>query len=371
MKEAGAPPSVCFVSLSAYGYFDSSTPVAGGAERQLSLLGAELSDEWSVSFVVGDYGQSAVETNEDVLLFRAYRPDPTAGAGNWAQQLFKLYRAMKQADADIYVYRGGPTKAAVTYVLARLLRRPWVYNLSNDSNIDSDPDTLPVPIAKAFKQALNGAAAVIAQTAYQQRRLNERFGVSSVVVPNGYPSAENPPPYENRTHVLWVGRFDPDQKRPHLFLDLAEELPALSFKLAGIESNDRQYYEQVYARAERLDNVDFLGAVDPDAIHEYYRSAIALVNTSKYEGFPNTFLEAWRQQTPVVSLEVDIGRYLQTTKAGYCDGSWKELVSTVHRLATDESMWEQFSETALEHFQQNFTMKTVAERYCDVLRNVV
>ena len=40
-------------------------------------------------------------------------------------------------------------------------------------------------------------------------------------------------------------------------------------------------------------------------IEAYYRRAVALVNTSEVEGFPNSFLQAGKYGVPVLSLQVD------------------------------------------------------------------
>ncbi|MCA1656367.1 MAG: glycosyltransferase, partial [Actinobacteria bacterium] len=42
-----------------------------------------------------------------------------------------------------------------------------------------------------------------------------------------------------------------------------------------------------------------------DELIALYARAVAVVNTSGFEGFPNTFMEAWACGVPVLSLSVD------------------------------------------------------------------
>lgn len=359
---------VCFISLTAYSYFNPEINVKlGGAERQLYLLSQELNSDMTVSFVVGDYGQSSFEIRDEVQLFAAYRPDPTAGIFDRVLQVHKLYKAMKRADADVYVFRGHPRKAAITYLLTRLLNRPWVYNLANDPNIKEQPAQLAFPLRRLFSQAITDANHIIAQTPYQKQQLAECFGVDASIVPNGYPPADPPLSYEERSGFLWVGRFDEEQKRPHRYLDLAEALPEEQFVLIGGEDNDASYYEQITTRAQSLSNVEYIGRVPPNEIHEYYREAIALINTSAYEGFPNTFLEAWRQGTPVLSLDIDPSKFIDISSSGYCEGSSHKLIDLASKLVVDRAAWKGYAKPARRYFEKNLTIDVTSRLYRNAL----
>ncbi|WP_254822897.1 glycosyltransferase family 4 protein [Haloglomus halophilum] len=357
--------TVCFVSLPAYGYFVPESDIApGGAERQLYLLSQELRSVFDVHFVVGDYGQPRTMYRDGVTLHRAYTPseDPV-----W-QQTAALFRAMRRADADLYVYRGFPRKAAVTYGMARLLGTRWVYNLAADRNVDSHPDQLSLPLSVLFRRSLADADGIIAQTPYQRTRLRERFGVDATVVPNGYPPAEEHTPYGEREHFLWVGRLERAQKRPHLFLQLAEALPDCEFVLAGPDGSSEEYNERIARRASQLDNVTNLGRVDPDRIHERYRRATALVSTSAHEGFPNTFLEAWRYGTPVLSLDIDPARFLRGQEAGFADGEFDTLEGLVRMLDDSVACRREFGRHVREEFEATLTISETAAQYADALR---
>jgi len=364
------PIRVAFISLFSYGYFNYEVDITGGGtERQLYIISQELNSDFDVNFVVGDYGQSAVETRDGVTLHRAYEPDPRAGPVVQLSQIVKLFRAMRSTNADVFVLRSRPRKAVVTYLIAQALGAEWIYNVANDSHVDEDPDQLSSAERSIFVHALRNAAGVVAQTPYQQRRLRERFGVTSTVIPNGYTRAETVNGRDERSYFLWVGRIDESQKQPDRFLDLAARLPDFEFVLVG-PARDDAYFEQIEQRIAKLGNVTYEGPVDPDEIHDYYSDAIAVVNTSAHEGFPNTFLEAWRMRTPVVSLNVDPGRFVENSLCEcYADGDFESLVNLSERLANNRDIWEDCATVPHRYFEENLTIEQIATSYAELLRS--
>lgn len=361
---------VCFVSPHVYGYFNSAQGyTGGGAERQIYLLSTALAEDTNVHVVVGDYGQAKTEQYEGVTLHRAYPLHPRQSIIQPVKHFFILGAAMRRADADVYVYRGSPRNAAFVYLWTRLLNRKWVYNMASDEHITTY--TTSWPVQRLFNRSLRDADAIIAQTNRQQQILAESYGVDSTVVPNGYPSSKTGDTVD-REYLLWVGRFHEEQKQPHRLLEVAAQLPEQNFRLVGPVDDSVPYQREVRNRARNMPNVEFIGAVPPDQIHEQYRHAIAVVNTSNHEGFPNTFLEAWRQETPVVSLNIEPGRYLDDSiDSLYAGGDVDRLVELCERLATDPSYRQKIGETSHTYFEKHYDIKQVAGRYRSVLGTVV
>jgi len=331
------------------------------------LLSTGLADRFNTHVVVGDYGQPQRETRDGVTLHRAYPLHPRRHPLQPIKHLLILWNAMRWADADVYVHRGSPRNAAFVYLIARSLRKRWVYNLANDANIQHRPESLPRTIRRLYYHALANADGIIAQTPKQQTLLERHHGVSSAVVPNGYPTVPSRPPFEDREYVLWVGSLDKSQKRPHLLLDLAEQIPNVSFRLAGPCEDESEYQRTVRNRAEQMDNVEYLGTVPPSEIHRQYERALALVTTSAHEGFPNTLLEAWRYGTPVVGLDIDPGRYLDQSAECYAVGSMDRLREIVLSLTTDSDRWETISSVSKSRFESTYALTEAADQYATAL----
>nr|WP_267902940.1 glycosyltransferase family 4 protein [Halomarina oriensis] len=358
--------------MEAYTFFVPTEGVStGGAERQLSLLGRELAADLDVHFVVGDYGQAETSRADGVTLHRAYRPAASATPVRRLGHLRSLFHAMRRADADVYVVRGDELLATACYTFARLLGRRWVYNLAVDSQAERSPGPVGRLTDRVFGAMLRDADHVIAQSSHQQRRLRASFAVDATVVPNGYPVLDGGTESSPREAFLFVGRLDPGQKRPHLFLDLAERVPAASFVLVGPDSADERYSRAVASRARRLDNVEFLGRLPPEEVYDQYDRALALVNTSTQEGFPNTFLEAWRAATPVVSLTVDPGRFLDGAAVGCADGSFEELVALTEHVVADPERWTAIGRDHRAAFEARYGIAECATRYANALTHAL
>jgi glycosyltransferase involved in cell wall biosynthesis len=359
--------SICFVSLPAYGYF-SGGPAFGS--RQFYQLSKYLCGEFDVSFIVGDYGQPKRERKHGITLHRTYTPNPAASPVERVRQAARLADAVRRADADVYLVEGRPIKLLFYVPIIAAHGGRIVYHVVSDENIEARCGGLGNTALTAVRLLFEQLDAVVTQTEYQQETLAAFYGIESTVIPNGYPPADHIPDHDTREYFLWVGRLEERLKRPHLYLDLAEQVPEAEFLIAGPKEGE-QYADSLLARAANLDNVTYLGSVPPEEIHQYYRSAIALVNTSAIEGFPNTFLEAWRYATPVLSLSVNPNRFLVDNQPlGTADGSMSTLENTVRRVADSVELRRQLGNAGLESFQAQYRIDRVGSTYAELLRAI-
>jgi len=357
--------SICFISPSSYGYFNpKKAPAVGGAQRQLYLLAKEISKKAPVKFIVGDYGQPEVERRDGITLFKSYRPTPNSNFFQMGFDIKELWVAMKKASADVYVTRGtGSGRAVFDYLFAHILGDKWVFNAVNEP---STHEKLAFPLRLVFRRGIT-TSTVICQTELDAGILQSYYNIDAKVVHNGYTSATSLYNYENREYFLWVGRLTKSQKRPHLYLDLAEELPNERFLLIGPPDGNDVYVNKIINRCDQLDNVEYLGGVNPDEIHKYYKRSIALVSTSSTEGFPNVFLEAWRYGAPVLSLDVDMHEKVGIEFPGYAGGELSELKEYTEKVSSSIELLKEWGEQSRSNFEQHFTIEQVAKEYLNVI----
>jgi glycosyltransferase involved in cell wall biosynthesis len=99
--------------------------------------------------------------------------------------------------------------------------------------------------------------------------------------------------------VCFLGRFD-GEKRPELFLELAERFPGVRFVAMG-RANDESMDRALRRRYGGSTNVEMPGFISGDAKRHVLDEAWILVNTSVSEGFPVSFLEAAAHTIPRAS----------------------------------------------------------------------
>lgn len=368
-----ADPHVCFVCpyIESYLKPGSGTHV-GGAERQQHLLAKRLRDTgWDVSFIAfeGDGRR-----RECVDGFECWWTLPrTNDVRSTPRVLLSLFRTLRSVDADVFYVRGNPPLCILTNYCCSLLGKRLVYVVANDSNVELSrlaghhsmfAYTLP---KLGYLDAIRRADRVVAQTDHQRDILENVFDIDATVVPNGYtvPDERELVSADARDHVLWVGSLDPDQKRPEKLIDLADRLPDVEFRMVGW-TEDEAYREQFLSRASTRPNLTCEGFVPPDEIDRYYRDAVALVNTSAHEGFPNTYLEAWRYGVPVVSLGAMLDGVLERESVGVHAGSMDELERTVEALWNDRDRTRELGSRGRRYFEEHYGLDVVASAYVEV-----
>ena len=139
-----------------------------------------------------------------------------------------------------------------------------------------------------------------------------------------------------KPQIVWAANYRP-LKRGELFLDLAHKMSRSEVEFIMIYGRTKkEYIAPILAKAEGIRNLRITGESSPAEVEREIESAALFVNTSlPCEGFPNTFVQSWLRETPVVSLQVDPGGVLSREKVGLCSGSFERLVEDVSRLLSN------------------------------------
>ncbi|MCU4754402.1 glycosyltransferase [Halobacteria archaeon AArc-curdl1] len=355
-------PDICFVSTEVYGYLNPDQATSGGgAERQQYMIGKELRNRgYSVSYITCSNNDQAFE---QINGFEVWGNLPQSnGVLFGPYRLLKLMQIMQKVDAKTYYVRGNRFLTIGVALVCKLLGQPYIYCVASDINVE--PEHNNSLWGKYYIKAVDQAGHVTTLTKHQQDILNDEYGISATVVPCGYtiPAESEIVPPNKREYVLWVGRLTKNPKRPDRFLEIAEQLPHINFVMVAAPGDNEDWNKKIRRQAGALENVSFEGFVPPDEIHDYYRKASMLVSTSEYEGFGNVFLEAWRYQTPVISLKYTLDDVISDQKVGIHSGSMSQMIDDIDALHSDTHARHTMGENGRKLVINEFSIDIVANK---------
>jgi hypothetical protein len=89
----------------------------------------------------------------------------------------------------------------------------------------------------------------------------------------------------------------------------------------------------VASATRELPNLTILPSRGRNDLLELVERAVAIVNTSEFEGMPNMFLEGWARGVPALALSHDPDGVIERHSLGiFAHGSWHELVAGARAL---------------------------------------
>lgn len=343
---------------------------AGGAEVEQVHLGNELmAHGYDVCFVTYGNGHNAIETIDGIEVIKTYDGEK-AGETNVLRKLTYILSALKRANADIYFHESG---AIGVLPLFCSLQKKFVYRIASDSTVLGEPLYGTYSFAMRLKDIIEmkKADVVIAQSEFQRRILDERFGVKGVVIKNGLPLPQTPRRKNDPLTVLWAGSVT-RVKKPQLFAKLAKSIPYARFEMIGGRTeNESQLYDEIITASKKIPNLTFHGFVPYHQINRYFEEAAIFVSTSDVEGFPNTFIQAWAHYTPVVSLKVDPDNTIQNENLGFRSGTFKQLVSDATTLLENEELRKTMGENARKYVQRDHDVRKTVKKYIEIFNQLL
>ena len=248
-------------------------------------------------------------------------------------------RIMKKLDAigaDVYVQRGMGAIAGAIGPYCRVSGRRFVFHSASefDSSIRlSYMLTRSMLGSFSYYVGLLCADAVLAQTEAIAVQFKSMLGprkkvlVAPQICPRGHKGHERKEGY-----VLWVSRFV-WYKQPLLYLELARRLKEYEFVMVGSGPLEQLVTE----RSRAIPNLKVLGPRNHEDIDHMMSRASLLANTSTFEGFPNTFLEAAAVGTPIATLFYDPDDIVCNFQMGRHSRTFDQFVTDIQTILSDDA----------------------------------
>ncbi len=190
------------------------------------------------------------------------------------------------------------------------------------------------------------------QNREQMEYMKKFYGIRASMFPSVHEIPEEPPAKEPYPLILWVGNFSAN-KRPHLMLEIARKLPRYRFIMAG---NIREGFEWIKEKAPA--NMKVVGRIPLEESEKLFERAWVYVNTSMREGFPNTFIQAWKHKTAVVSMNADPDGLLSEKGLGILtDDDLEKTVEAIRKLVEDEDLRNMMTSKAYKYVINNHSIQ--------------
>lgn len=365
-------PRICIVSHAAWGAMTGgSAGHAGGVEYQTAATARWLAARgFAVSLVTWNEGQEADVTIDGVRVLSICRADEGLPGLRFVHPRWTgLVRALVAADADLYYQNCGEYVTGQVALWCRTRGRKFVFSVASDPECDP-----ALPAMRSwrerilYKYGLQHADQVIVQTRRQQEMLKQGFDIEARLLPMpciAPAPAALPARVDETPRFVWVGRVSPE-KQPERFIDIAAALPQYRFELAGPASD--AWSRDILARAAAA-GVRVLGRVARNDMGAVYDGATALICTSSFEGFPNTFLEAWSYGVPVVT-SVDPDGLAADRRLGAVARTTDEFVAAIRRMAEDRAERAEAGRRCREYYLACHEPEAAMARFAEVFVGV-
>ncbi len=343
---------------------------AGGAERQMVMIGRELNKSNFDFHYITKKDQKG--TRKNLELFNGIKIINLINNSKnkfknfifsffYSHDLFFFLRYFFKLNYDIYHFRTAAKFMGIWAFIVKILKKKnFIFTVSH--LIYCRPDLFK---SKLYEFGLKRADVVIVLANYMKEELYRNYGVNPIVINSGHPIPNTPFKKIQPPMILWIGRLQ-SWKRPNLFLRIAKELQDLNSNFYIIGPGN-YYKNEIKDFSLTNNNFTYISGVTPVEDNLYYEHASLIINTSLFEGFPNSFIQAWLHETPVISLNVDPDSIISKHGLGYhAKGNIDNMILRIKDLIKNPSKLKEIGKRSREYAIQNFNIIKTAEKHLRV-----
>ena len=387
--------------------------IFGGSEVRTWLLATALSrfPEHEVTCIVFNYGQASRERVGQVVLvphsfYRSPHLLPAApekqAHSSWLYRLWSrleqsiapllpgnitihghtisrdMSRVYDDVAADVYCVCGVSNFAAEVAAYCQRSQRQFMLLAASDADFaleyrQGSKNVNPFGSrADLCHYVLMTADRIVTQTDEQAAFVRTRFGRDSITIRNPIDlSSRIPSAPVSRVQeqvALWIGKSN-TVKQPDIVLRLATALSQIRFVML-MNRVDPDLFD--YIAVNKPPNVDLIERLPFSEVERLFSQAGVLVNTSRFEGFPNTFLQAGKYRVPVLSWQVDPDGFIARYECGVvAHGDMSRLTHGLAQLYTDANFRERCGNNMRTYVETHHRLEDKIDEFNRVLSALV
>ena len=257
---------------------------------------------------------------------------------------------------ELIIFRGANRELLPIAIVSKLFGIKLVMFGASDVNYEPGKELVGSGFnRKIYHQAVKRIRLFVTQNEHQHDTLLKNYGKESMKLFNIWGEIEQKSEEAApSSDAVWIANFR-RLKRAEWVIDAAIKCPDYHFVMAGGSSNE--YYDEMKNKADSVKNLDFLGPKPFFYANQLVKNSKVLLCTSTFEGFPNTFLQAWSNGIPVIST-VDPSNIIKDHGLGVVVNSEEELESALHVILSDTEYYQQLNRSIVTFFENNHSSQS-------------
>ena len=347
----------------------------GGAELQIRYLVASAAGVGhTIHYLFEDKGRT-IQNELNVILHPLKKKADIKFCGKgWFRYRKLINKELDRIRPDVIYTRLGSSWIDIAAEYARKHDIQHIHAIASDIDVRRRTFSTLFPLFQPFEnfyinRGLKHVTIAISQNAYQKTAYEKRFKKPCILINQMTPRVnENEIIKDNGTiRIVWIANFK-RIKRPEIFVNLAKALEKYSdrikMEMYGRASSE---YRELLKSIKNTPWLEYKGEVPTETIFNVLSQSHILVNTSLYEGFSNTFVQAWMRKVPIISMGSNPNNVFDNYNVGLFIPQEKDLASALVNLIDHPATMKHMADDAYNYAIVNHSLEQNMPKILNIL----
>ena len=255
---------------------------------------------------------------------------------------------------QLVISRGAGRIAYPLAVLSRWFGVKYVFFGASDVNFEPGKELIAggEHNRNQWQKAIKKIKYIVVQNAHQRETLKNNYQKDCLTLFNLWGEAKTTKILDFHTDVVWVANLR-RLKRAEWMVNAAKALPQFDFTIVGGPTGqESEYYDEIKQLSSGIGNLHFLGKKSFAETNAIVSKSQLLCCTSTFEGFPNTFLQAWANNIPVVST-VNPSEVITNNNLGVVVETEEGFQAALQSMLSNAEEYEKKCIAVKDYFEQH------------------